>query len=197
MVLPRCSLLPHGLLPLFIFEPRYRQMLSHALNHDRIFCVGMKHELEEEDDSDGGIHGHSTAALVRACVHHDDGTSHLILQGVQRVRFTGWSQRQPFRIAHIEPVATVISAPDEVPELRADLLNRMANVISGPDAGVLKAKMHGIEDTEILADFVAGNFLQDPHHRQHTLTLCDLNERLRFLSGILPGFGKRGRPPCA
>ena len=42
ITLAQCNLLPHGLLPLFIFEPRYRNMLAHALNHDRCFCVATK-----------------------------------------------------------------------------------------------------------------------------------------------------------
>ena len=42
--------------------------------------------------------------LVRACVGQEDGTSNLILQGLARVRFTGWQQEVPYRIAEIEPV---------------------------------------------------------------------------------------------
>lgn len=32
MVLPDCTLFPHGGLPLHIFEPHYRQMLADALS---------------------------------------------------------------------------------------------------------------------------------------------------------------------
>jgi Lon protease-like protein len=184
MVLPRCSLLPHGLLPLFIFEHRYRQMLSHALHNERFFCVGM-HSGHEDDDSDDAIHGHSTAALVRACVHHEDGTSHVILQGVQRVRFTGWHQRAPFRMARIEKVVTVISDPDEIPGLRRKVLTRVCRLVSGRDATVLKEKMCRLTDTEIFADFVTANFVRDPAQCQQTLAMCDLNERLRYLWKIL------------
>ena len=39
MPLPGAVLFPHALLPLYIFEPRYRKMLEHALQQHRIFCV--------------------------------------------------------------------------------------------------------------------------------------------------------------
>ena len=42
MVLSNCFLLPGCFLPLFIFEERYRLMLKHALETDRMFCVGIR-----------------------------------------------------------------------------------------------------------------------------------------------------------
>ena len=41
MPLPGAVLFPHALLPLYIFEPRYREMLEHALKHDRMFSVAL------------------------------------------------------------------------------------------------------------------------------------------------------------
>jgi Lon protease-like protein len=39
MVLGGATLFPNTLLPLFIFEPRYRAMLESALNTDRLLAV--------------------------------------------------------------------------------------------------------------------------------------------------------------
>jgi len=41
MPLPGALLFPHALLPLYVFESRYRQMLKHALSHHRMFCVAL------------------------------------------------------------------------------------------------------------------------------------------------------------
>ena len=41
MTLPNATLFPQALLPLYIFEPRYRDMLDYALKHDRMFCVAL------------------------------------------------------------------------------------------------------------------------------------------------------------
>ena len=37
----RVSAFSHALLPLYIFELRFRQMLEHALQHHRMFCVAL------------------------------------------------------------------------------------------------------------------------------------------------------------
>ena len=40
IALPRCILFPQAMLPLHIFEERYRQMLKDSLSSHRMFCVG-------------------------------------------------------------------------------------------------------------------------------------------------------------
>ena len=42
MTLPNATLFPQALLPLYIFEPRYRRMLADSLNTDRMFSVAMQ-----------------------------------------------------------------------------------------------------------------------------------------------------------
>src|SRR5437870_4727549 len=102
MPLPGATLFPHALLPLHIFEPRYRAMLSHALTHDRMFCVALLKTQRAEWRRTSDFSQTATVGLVRACVGRGDGTSDLILQGLKRVRFTGFEQAQPFPIAEIE-----------------------------------------------------------------------------------------------
>ena len=108
MLLQQCNVFPQGLLPLYIFEQRYRTMLAHALQHDRILCIGKLDPSEDDEavESDERINEFSTAAVIRAGVANEDGTSHLMLQGVQRVRFVSWEQYEPFRIARIEALET-------------------------------------------------------------------------------------------
>src|SRR6267378_1924673 len=42
MTLPNATLFPQALLPLYIFEPRYRRMLVDSLHSDRMFSVAMQ-----------------------------------------------------------------------------------------------------------------------------------------------------------
>ena len=88
MVLPDCHLYPGCLLPLYIFEDRYRKMLAHALDSNRMFCIGNR----EGGSEDSPVSRHSTAGLVRACVQQPDGTSHLLLLGLQRIELGEWVQ---------------------------------------------------------------------------------------------------------
>ena len=85
MTLPNATLFPQALLPLYIFEPRYRQMLADALHSNRMFSVAMQKpgSTRETPSPVAGL------GLIRVSVGHRDGTSHLILQGLARVELEG------------------------------------------------------------------------------------------------------------
>ena len=46
-------------------------------------------------DNEADIMTVSTAGLIRSCVTQADGTSHLMLMGLQRIKLTGWVQEKP------------------------------------------------------------------------------------------------------
>ena len=104
MPLPGAVLFPHALLPLYIFEPRYREMLAHALAHERMFCVALLRPDSAQWKSEDDFFDVGTIGLIRACVGRGNGTSNLILQGLQRVCFADFVQLHPFPIAEFEPL---------------------------------------------------------------------------------------------
>ena len=80
MILPNATLFPQAMLPLHIFEPRYRRMLEKSLDSNRMFVVAMQKpdsKLERALPTAG-------LGLIRVSVQNDDGTSHLILQEIGR-----------------------------------------------------------------------------------------------------------------
>src|SRR5262249_39965112 len=94
MTLPKTTLFPQALLPLYIFEPRYRQMLADALHSNRMFSVAMQRPGTTRE-SPAPIAG---LGLIRVSVGHRDGTSHLILQGLARVELAEAVRYTPYRI---------------------------------------------------------------------------------------------------
>lgn len=100
MTLPSATLFPQALLPLYIFEPRYRQMLADMLKADRMFSVAMQKpgKVRETPCQVAGL------GLIRVSVGHQDGTSHLILQGLTRVELVETVCTKPYRMASIRPL---------------------------------------------------------------------------------------------
>jgi Lon protease-like protein len=183
MPLPGALLFPHALLPLYIFESRYRDMLSYALRHDRMFCVALvRPELAEWQSADDFFHT-STVGLIRACVGREDGTSNLILQGLQRVRFSDFSQEEPFPVARIEPLRTASTTTVEAEALGAKVLELYDRF---KESGrKLPAKvddyLSDLGDPEMLADLMASTFINDPLRRQEVLEELAVNQRLRLV----------------
>jgi Lon protease-like protein len=183
MPLPGALLFPHSLLPLYIFESRYREMLDHALQHHRIFSVALlKPDLTQWESTTDFFHV-AGVGLIRACVERDDGTSNLILQGLERVRFTSFEQKTPFPIAAIEPLASKSVSSVETEALAAKVLE-LYSKLKG-DGRQLPEKvdryLSDLGDPEMVADLVASTFISDPLRRQHVLEELSLNQRLRLV----------------
>jgi len=81
--LPGTVFFPHTLLPLHVFEPRYRQMTQHVLDgHGYIAVVLIQPDQHEAPASCARVAG------LGRLVHHErlpDGRFHILLQGIARV----------------------------------------------------------------------------------------------------------------
>lgn len=183
MPLPGALLFPHALLPLYIFEPRYREMLAHALTHHRMFSVALVRPNRADWTSIADFFHVSTAGLVRACVGRADGTSHLILQGLRRIRFTDFVQERPFPIARIEVLPTDDPASLQTTALGAKVLELYDRFKKSgrqlPDK--VDHYLSGLSDPEMLADLMAFTFISDPLRRQEVLEELSINQRLRLV----------------
>jgi Lon protease-like protein len=183
MPLPGAVLFPHALLPLYIFEPRYRQMLQHALQHHRMFCVTLIKPSCPNWHAAEDFFQLATVGLIRACVGCGDGTSNLILQGLQRVRFASFKQQTPFPIAKIDVVESRDATTVETEALGAKVLELYASLKHDGRKLPMKVDRYLAElrDLEMLADLMASTFINDPLRRQRILEERSLNQRLRFL----------------
>lgn len=183
MPLSGVLLFPNALLPLHIFEPRFREMLAHALDDDRMLCVALVRPERERWRTSDDFFPVSTVGLIRACVERSDGTSDLILQGIRRVKFSDFEQEVPFPIARIKPLKTRTKLTVETDALAAKVLEFYARL---KEAGrelpeKIDRYLNEMHDPEMLADLIAATFISDPARRQQLLEELDLNQRLRLL----------------
>src|SRR6185369_8808617 len=85
--LPRVQLFPHALLPLHVFEPRYRDMVRDAMAGPRLIAVAA---LEPGFEAD--YHGRPAVRAVVGVgevIGHEaleDGRCNILLRGVARAR---------------------------------------------------------------------------------------------------------------
>jgi Lon protease-like protein len=184
MPLPGALLFPHALLPLHIFELRYRKMLRHALVHHRMFCVALlKPHCVEWNSTDDFFHI-ASVGLIRACVERSDGTSNLILQGLERVRFSAFQQEEPFPIAMIDSLESRGATSVET-EALAEKVLELYSSLKGDGLRQLPPKvdryLSDLSDPELLADLVASTFVSDPLNRQRVLEELSVNQRLRLV----------------
>lgn len=95
-------MMPNELLPLHIFEEKYREMLADVVAGDRIFGVNL---FEPENDyvDRPAIESVGCAAQIRDFDTQDDGRSNIITLGVTRYRVLEYLDRgKPYLEAEVE-----------------------------------------------------------------------------------------------
>ncbi|MDP1591547.1 MAG: LON peptidase substrate-binding domain-containing protein [Prosthecobacter sp.] len=155
IVLDGCYHFPGCHLPLFIFEERYRLMLDHALHTDRMCCVGVS-------DGDVDVLPVVTAGLIRASMKNADGTSQVMLFGVNRMRVTGWEQMVPFRIAQVEPLVAKPAPAETLRELKLRALGLLPLPTddSCDSMHKLQKGLEQMDEDETVCDIIAFHFLR-------------------------------------
>ena len=113
MVLNDAVLFPQSIMPLFIFEPRYKKMLDDVLPSDRMIAVATGCEDEKNAANEEKFHAVAGVGIIRACKQNPDGNLNLILQGISRVKLEEVSSEEPYGTAHIKKIvsATKIFRP--------------------------------------------------------------------------------------
>jgi Lon protease-like protein len=202
MILSNATLFPQALLPLYIFEPRYRRMLADCLETHRMFCVAMQRPGNKRE-TPAPVAG---LGVVRVSVQHKDSTSHLILQGVARVHLCETVRYKPYRKNRIEllsPPPCDTAAVDALVGKLKDLLEERvrlglpfpfpvapapdveASKISGVSAVEVLKYLGAIKDPEQLTDLVSCAILPDARERQTILETVEVDTRLRQLIRFL------------
>ena len=203
MVLPSVNLFPHAVLPLFIFEARYRRMLRDALESHRLFCIAMRRNDGAEEETPASVAG---VGVVRASVENADGTSNIILQGVTRVSLGRVLRRRPYRVHVLQAAPTVIPDASRLDPLvqrvrkivgerfrqrLPDSLKQLTSLVAKEAGGEwhpaleLLRSLSEVRDPGMLADLVSCTLLPDPAERQAMLETLDLEQRLRILIELL------------
>lgn len=101
--LPNVVFFPGTLLPLHIFEPRYRRMVSDALRGDRRIGMVLASSAWHADAATGReIHCVGGLGTIREVQELEDGRFDIVLSGVSRFRILEFVSESPYRLARVE-----------------------------------------------------------------------------------------------
>lgn len=202
MTLPNATLFPQALLPLYIFEPRYRRMLTDTLESSRMFAVAMR-KPGSQRETPMPVAG---LGIVRVARSYKDGTSHLILQGVARVALDRVVRYKPYRVHRIHRLTTLpcdtVAADALLARLRELITERFKLGMPFPFAAGTKTGLwdslppavsakevvgylNSIGNPEQAADLVTCTVLPSATERQAILETADVETRLRRLIQFL------------
>jgi len=99
--------MPGTMLPLHIFEPRYRAMVADALAGDRTIGMAMLYPGWEAGGDDPRIYALGGAGEIVESEELEDGRYNILLEGRFRYRVIEETPANPYRIARVEEVRSV------------------------------------------------------------------------------------------
>ena len=195
--LPRVVFFPNTLLPLHLFEPRYRAMIEDCMGQGpEIMAVSM---LTAGTGADGQPTYKAVSGVGRIIAHerNANGTHNIVLRGLVRARLEELQTETPYRVVKATPLASHGVARAADVQARMACATRVA-------AGVRQQHPEfslGVEagDTpELIADAIADRFVSDTDQRQAILEALDIGERLHLVTDavgeLLAMVASRGMP---
>jgi ATP-dependent Lon protease len=182
MTLPNVVFFPQALMPLHIFEPRYRHMLRDVLATNRLFAVaGLDPRRLDEPGLFEPPHRIAAVGIIRACQKNDNGTSNLLLQGLCRVEVTHIVADEPYRRIRVRALASQPGASAHDNELlRAELARLLALKmrLAATGAGEMAAFLKTVDDPEAFVDIAAFSLCESAELKQQLLETLDVHRRL-------------------
>jgi Lon protease-like protein len=184
MTLPSVAFFPQALLPLHIFESRYREMLTEVLATNRLLAVaGLRPAAAPAGEEP--LHRVAGIGIIRACQKNSDGTSNLLVQGLCRVAITEIVADAPFRRIRIRPLVSEPGAAAAENERSRAELARLLGVklkLAEENHRELTAFLKTVDDPETYVDIAAFSLCQSPALKQKLLETLDVHRRLALFS---------------
>lgn len=195
--LPEVVLFPRAVLPLHVFEPRYREMASDVLAGEHTIAVALlKPGFEPQYYTlRAPIHSVIGMGQVVASEQLDDGNYNILLRGVGRARILKELPHKPYRLARVQAIESPPEASQgRLDKLRADL-RRTIEVEFANDSEIQQHWLRLFESAlELgdLTDLIASGLSIDSELQQGllvepdpTLRAAILNEHIRTVAAVI------------
>jgi uncharacterized protein len=187
--LPNVVLFPKTLIPLHIFEERYRTMTRDALAGDRMIVLALLCEgWEAEYEKSPAVHEIACLSKIQTYEELEDGKYNLVLTGIRRVRLVREVQQSPYRMAEVENLedAACDEQSKEVVGRRDRLGGLFAKFTELATAGKYQAaEVMPQLSFEELVNSVATTLNLPAQEKQGLLEMDDLTQRCDLLIPIL------------
>ena len=205
--LPNGVLFPHLVLPLHIFEERYREMTADILASDRMIALAMLRSGHESEYESKSAPIYPTVCLGQITVDEqlDDGRYNIIVRGICRARVIDELDTDcSYRVAHLEPLKDVY--PKELAscwqDFRAKLIDAFHRRFPQLDSNVdLQRAVRDELSLGVLCDLLCSSLVLTPTESAEALMETDVRRRCHWLLQRLQpktnaALGDSGFPPA-
>lgn len=185
--LPDVVLFPHTLLPLHIFEPRYRRMVRECLAGDKRLAMALlKPGWENDYYGRPPVYPIAGAGEIIQQEELPDGRFNILVRGTTRIGILAeLPSDKPFRTVRARPLpdryigANSRELIPRVERLKVFYLRVLAELQK--EQGEIAKIFSGVKDPGIVLDRIAGAVIADPETRQQVLEAVEVTGRLALV----------------
>ena len=178
---------PHMIVPLFVGREKSIKALEEVMGADKQILLATQKNASDEDPSPDAIYEVGTVANVLQLLKLPDGTVKVLVEGVDRARLTGFSDRTEWHEASADVIETVDEDSVEIEALARSVVSEFENYVKlnkkiSPEVVGAAGQ---IEDYSKLADTVASHLAIKIPEKQDMLSLISVKERLEKALGFM------------
>ena len=179
-------LFPRGVLPLHIFEERYRLMIGRCIDERAPFGVALIRSGEEAGEA-AEPHDVGTTARIARVQRLPDGRMNIVAIGRRRFRIVATDSTEPYLLGDVEYIESEDADAPEARDLAEGVAAlyseqyRLAMAVSGQWTRAVALP----SEPDALADFVAGHSDAAPETKQELLEKLSVPRRLEREAELL------------
>ena len=193
--LPDLTFFPHTLLPLHVFEARYRAMIGDCLGRDRrLAVVGLTPGYESGYHGKPAVHPVAGAGEIIQSERLATGRYNILVRGDCRIRIEGELPTDTlYRMVRAVPLADVGAERPGVPSLVAAVKRLCRQLLKAVNRSTpqMEQALASEGPPGVLADQLAAALVPSPPVRQRLLEEPDVEVRLTLLQLTLDALLKR------
>src|SRR5437660_2925768 len=178
---------PFAVQPLGVGQERSIRLIDDVMRGDRLVVLVAQKSAEIEQAGQDDIFKIGTVSRIARMIRMPDGTIQIIVQGLERVAISEFTQEKPYLIARVVPKPDMQEDDDETEAIKRNVVSyfqRLVTLVQNVPEGVAAATLNLEEPRQVV--YVIATFVQmDLELRQKLLELDSVRAKLENLSNFL------------
>ncbi len=172
---------PHMVIPLFVGREKSIRALEYASSGSKQVLLVAQKEAVDEDPSQESIYRMGTVANLLQLLRLPDGTTKVLVEGLDRGRISTFLEKEPFFLAEVESIKTLVNNDDqEIQVLVRSLLAQFENYVKLGNrfSSEVIVSVSSIEYPSRLVDTIAAHMSLKIANKQKILETLDFKTRI-------------------
>jgi ATP-dependent Lon protease len=178
---------PYMIVPLFVGREKSVKALEQVMNSEKKILLVAQKDANLDDPEKDDIYRVGTLATVLQLLKLPDGTVKVLVEGVERIKITGFTDTSDFFEAETETVKAVEGSTDEIEALNRSVIGKFGQYVklNKKIPSEVMDTTSQIEDESKLSDVVASHLSLKIADKQKLLENDNVASRLEKIYSVM------------